>query len=181
MASKVNHGLNTVHNPVPKNYLVQGAGADLGASRGGPRAAMNPRTSLRLRSGARFLREEREPARPDPRDEECSTEIVDTIVGGYIEGITWLTWKADVEWPSRFSQPSKASIFPCAKARTLEVDFLVVNVTIACNVEVVITPYLLQLQFEADDRGVDDGSVGQRMASECYLSSIQSLIKRTAK
>jgi len=51
------------------------------------------------------------------------------------------------------------------KARTLEVDFLVVDVPTAYNVilgrrilhkvKAVIAPYLLQLQFE-----VDDGSVG---------------------
>ncbi|KAJ8430655.1 hypothetical protein Cgig2_033680 [Carnegiea gigantea] len=38
-----------------------------------------------LKRGPRFLQKERE---PKPRDEECSTEIVATIAGGYIEGIT---------------------------------------------------------------------------------------------
>ncbi|KAJ8435554.1 hypothetical protein Cgig2_015409 [Carnegiea gigantea] len=41
-----------------------------------------------LKRGSRFLRREQEPAPPPPRDEECSTEVVATIAGGYAEGIT---------------------------------------------------------------------------------------------
>ncbi|KAJ8446294.1 hypothetical protein Cgig2_005825 [Carnegiea gigantea] len=41
-----------------------------------------------LKKGPRFLQKEHEPARPEPRDEECSMEIVATIAGGYVEGIT---------------------------------------------------------------------------------------------
>ncbi|KAJ8422532.1 hypothetical protein Cgig2_028312 [Carnegiea gigantea] len=37
---------------------------------------------------SRFLRKEHEPAWPEPQDKECSTEIVATIAGGYVEGIT---------------------------------------------------------------------------------------------
>ncbi|KAJ8427590.1 hypothetical protein Cgig2_032778 [Carnegiea gigantea] len=44
-----------------------------------------------LKRGPRFLREEREPARPESRDEECSTVIVAPIAGGYAECITWST------------------------------------------------------------------------------------------
>ena len=47
-----------------------------------------------LKRGLQFLRKEREPTRPEPQDEECSTEIVAAIVGGYTEGITRSTWKA---------------------------------------------------------------------------------------
>ncbi|KAJ8438076.1 hypothetical protein Cgig2_025481 [Carnegiea gigantea] len=49
-----------------------------------------------LKRGPLFLRKEREPARPEPWDEECSTEIVATIVGGYAEGITRSAWKAQL-------------------------------------------------------------------------------------
>ncbi|KAJ8433504.1 hypothetical protein Cgig2_018038 [Carnegiea gigantea] len=41
-----------------------------------------------LKRGPRFLRKERQPARPEARDEECSTNIVATIAGGYAESIT---------------------------------------------------------------------------------------------
>jgi len=43
-----------------------------------------------------FLQEECAQARPEPRDEECSMEIVATIAGGYAEGITWSAWKAQL-------------------------------------------------------------------------------------
>ncbi|KAJ8421329.1 hypothetical protein Cgig2_012821 [Carnegiea gigantea] len=39
---------------------------------------------------------ERGPVRPEPREEECSTEIVATITGGYAKGITWSVWKAQL-------------------------------------------------------------------------------------
>jgi len=41
-----------------------------------------------LKRGLRFLQKERELAWPEPREEECSTEIVTTITGGYAESIT---------------------------------------------------------------------------------------------
>ncbi|KAJ8434530.1 hypothetical protein Cgig2_030153 [Carnegiea gigantea] len=47
-----------------------------------------------LKRGPRFLRQEQEPAPPPPRDEECSTEVVPTIAGGYMEGIARAAWKA---------------------------------------------------------------------------------------
>ncbi|KAJ8428924.1 hypothetical protein Cgig2_024889 [Carnegiea gigantea] len=57
-----------------------------------------------------FLRKEREPARPEPQDEECLTEIVATIAGEYAEGITWSTWKAQqvltAEQGSRITVPT---------------------------------------------------------------------------
>ncbi|KAJ8426921.1 hypothetical protein Cgig2_010439 [Carnegiea gigantea] len=46
--------------------------------------------------GSHFLRKEREPAQPEPRDEECFKEIVATIVGRYAEGITRSAWKAQL-------------------------------------------------------------------------------------
>ena len=52
------------------------------------------------------------------------------------------------------------------KSKSLEVDFLVVNVPMACNViierptlhrvKAVIAPYLLQLQFETDDNSIGE-------------------------
>ncbi|KAJ8421395.1 hypothetical protein Cgig2_031920 [Carnegiea gigantea] len=44
----------------------------------------------------RGLTPERGPVRPEPREEECSTEIVATITGGYAKGITWSVWKAQL-------------------------------------------------------------------------------------
>ncbi|KAJ8438965.1 hypothetical protein Cgig2_018876 [Carnegiea gigantea] len=49
-----------------------------------------------LKRGPRFLRWEQEPAQPQPRDEECLTEVVATIAGGYAEGITRSAWKAQL-------------------------------------------------------------------------------------
>ncbi|KAJ8420264.1 hypothetical protein Cgig2_021931 [Carnegiea gigantea] len=78
-----------------------------------------------------------------------------------------------------------------AKARTLEVDFLVIDVPTAYNailgrptlhkVKVVIAPYLLQLQFRADDGSMGTMQEDQRMARECYLVSIRPLVERMAK
>ncbi|KAJ8426258.1 hypothetical protein Cgig2_030552 [Carnegiea gigantea] len=42
----------------------------------------------------RFLRGEREPTQPQPRDKECSTKVVATIAGGYAEGMTQLACNA---------------------------------------------------------------------------------------
>ncbi|KAJ8423211.1 hypothetical protein Cgig2_006764 [Carnegiea gigantea] len=46
--------------------------------------------------GHRFLRREQEPTQPQLRDEECSTEVVATIAGGYTEGMTRSAWKAQL-------------------------------------------------------------------------------------
>ncbi|KAJ8431075.1 LOW QUALITY PROTEIN: hypothetical protein Cgig2_033683 [Carnegiea gigantea] len=76
-----------------------------------------------------------------------------------------------------------------AKARNLEVDFLVINVPTAYNVilgrltphkvKAVIASHLLPLQFEADDGSIGKLQGDQRMARECYLISIQPLVERT--
>ncbi|KAJ8427753.1 hypothetical protein Cgig2_008557 [Carnegiea gigantea] len=47
-----------------------------------------------LKKGPLFLRQEQAPAPPPPREEECSTKVMATIVGGYREEITWMVWKA---------------------------------------------------------------------------------------
>jgi len=75
------------------------------------------------------------------------------------------------------------------KSKNLEVDFLVVDMPMACNVtlgcptlhkvKAVIAPYLLQLQFEADDGCVGEMHGDQWTAQECYLVSIKPLIERT--
>jgi len=49
-----------------------------------------------LKRGLHFLREELEPGRLEPRDDECSTKIVATIADGYAEGITQSAWKAQL-------------------------------------------------------------------------------------
>jgi len=75
------------------------------------------------------------------------------------------------------------------KSKNLEVDFLVVDVPTAYNVilgwpilhkvKAVITPYLLQLQFEADDDSIGENHGDQRADRECYLVSIKPLIEQT--
>ncbi|KAJ8440108.1 hypothetical protein Cgig2_026459 [Carnegiea gigantea] len=76
-----------------------------------------------------------------------------------------------------------------AKAKNLEVDFLVVDIPTACNVilrrptlhrvKAVIAPYLLRPQFEADDGSVGTMQGDQRTACEHYLVSIRPLVDRT--
>ncbi|KAJ8423732.1 hypothetical protein Cgig2_025308 [Carnegiea gigantea] len=78
-----------------------------------------------------------------------------------------------------------------AKVRTLEIDFLLVNVPTAYNiilgqptlykVKAVFAPYLLQLQFEADDGTIGMMQGDQWIARECYLVSIRPLVEQTTK
>ena len=49
-----------------------------------------------LKKGPRLLRGEREPVQPQSRDKEWSTKVMATIAGGYAEGVTWSTWKAQL-------------------------------------------------------------------------------------
>ena len=75
------------------------------------------------------------------------------------------------------------------KSVNLEVDFLVVDVPTAYSVilgrptlhkvKVVITSYLLPLQFEADNGSIGEMHRDQRTARECYLVSIRPLVQRT--
>lgn len=72
--------------------------------------------------------------------------------------------------------------------RSQEIDFLVVDVPTAYNVilgrptlhrvKAVVAPYLLQLQFKADDGAIGELQGNQRTARECYLVSIKPLIER---
>ncbi|KAJ8446924.1 hypothetical protein Cgig2_016466 [Carnegiea gigantea] len=50
-----------------------------------------------LKRGPRFIRREQEPTQCQPQDEECSTEVVATIAGGYTEGMTRSAWKAQLK------------------------------------------------------------------------------------
>ncbi|KAJ8420922.1 hypothetical protein Cgig2_018953 [Carnegiea gigantea] len=43
-----------------------------------------------------FLRGEREPPQPEPRDEECSTKVVATIAGVFAESTAQSTWKTQL-------------------------------------------------------------------------------------
>lgn len=73
-----------------------------------------------------------------------------------------------------------------AKARNIEVDFLVVDMPTACNVIIwwptlheamaTIAPYLLQIQYEADDASKMTLFGDQRMTRECYVLSIMLLL-----
>ncbi|KAJ8422896.1 hypothetical protein Cgig2_026417 [Carnegiea gigantea] len=75
--------------------------------------------------GPRFLRREREPIQPQPRDEEYSTEVVATIAEGYAEGQE-MNPTGMIRLPLRFDDK--------VKARNLEVDFLVVDVPTTYNI-----------------------------------------------
>ncbi|KAJ8419878.1 LOW QUALITY PROTEIN: hypothetical protein Cgig2_007494 [Carnegiea gigantea] len=73
-----------------------------------------------LKRGPRFLRQEQTPTPPPSWDEEYSTEVMDTIAGGYVEEITRSAWKAQLRSTQQF--------------KSLEIDFLVVNVPTTYNV-----------------------------------------------
>ncbi|KAJ8433465.1 hypothetical protein Cgig2_014506 [Carnegiea gigantea] len=95
-----------------------------------------------LKRGPRFLRQEQTPAPPPLRYEECSTEAVAIIAGGYVKEITRSAWKAQprsaqklltevnltgmIRLPVRFDDKNKFE--------SLEVDFLLVDVPTAYNV-----------------------------------------------
>ncbi|KAJ8441784.1 hypothetical protein Cgig2_009030 [Carnegiea gigantea] len=73
-----------------------------------------------LKKGLRFLCRERETARPQPLDEECSAEVVVTITGGCAEGMTRFSerhWYRATR-PSSF-QRSVAALTPRAKASAI--------------------------------------------------------------
>ncbi|KAJ8435641.1 hypothetical protein Cgig2_012302 [Carnegiea gigantea] len=182
-----------------------------------------------LKRGLRFLCKESEPTRPEPRDEECSTEIVAPSPEGTPRASLGLPGRLSVEEPSKFSQPKRKPSYSAhhgvrwgteptlhifaqrptgyrnkgrlsylgreivplvhpilgfggqevnptrmirlplcfgnkVEAKNLEVDVLVVDVLTGYNVilgrptlhrvKAVIAPYLLQLQFEANDDSV---------------------------
>ncbi|KAJ8419758.1 hypothetical protein Cgig2_011796 [Carnegiea gigantea] len=75
------------------------------------------------------------------------------------------------------------------KSKSLEVDFLIVDVPTGYNViigrptlhkvKAVIAPCLLQLQLEADDGNIGKMRGDQRTTRECYLVSIKPLIEWT--
>ncbi|KAJ8445652.1 hypothetical protein Cgig2_009053 [Carnegiea gigantea] len=80
------------------------------------------------------------PALPLPRDEECSTEVVAIIAGGYVEKITRTAWKAQL----RSAQQSKF--------KSLEVDFLVVDVPTTYNV-IIARPTLHRVKANDEKKG----------------------------
>ncbi|KAJ8440093.1 hypothetical protein Cgig2_025292 [Carnegiea gigantea] len=101
-----------------------------------------------LKRGPWFLRREQEPAQPQPCDEECSTEVVATIAGGYTEGITRSAWKVRLRSAQQVLTTEQG---PCEvnltgmirllvrfgnklRSKNLEVDFFVVDVPAAYNV-----------------------------------------------
>jgi len=73
------------------------------------------------------------------------------------------------------------------RSKSLEVDFLVVDMPTAYNViperptlhrvKAVIAPCLLQLQFEANDSSIGEIHGHQRTPRECYLVSIRPLVE----
>ncbi|KAJ8441264.1 hypothetical protein Cgig2_013679 [Carnegiea gigantea] len=133
-----------------------------------------------LKKGLRFLRREQAPAQPQLRDEECLTEVVATIAGGYAKRITRSAWKAQfrsaqqvltTEQGPREANPTGMIRLPVCfgnklRSKNLEVDFLVVDMPMAYNVilgrltlhkvKAVIALYLISLQFEADDSSVGE-------------------------
>ncbi|KAJ8434945.1 LOW QUALITY PROTEIN: hypothetical protein Cgig2_012971 [Carnegiea gigantea] len=198
-----------------------------------------------LKRGPRFLWRERNHAPLEPRDEECSTEVVATIVGespgllgkpSFRASNTYIrardsshgnnngVWKLHVS-PLRTTTshgyhhlglPEKGVISrkhtfhlvnPILSFGGQEVNptkmiclplhfrdkVKAKNLSHGCpyglqhhpraatlhKVKAVIAPYLLQLQFEANDGCVGTMQVDQCMAQECYLVSIRPLIEQT--
>ncbi|KAJ8438041.1 hypothetical protein Cgig2_014170 [Carnegiea gigantea] len=101
-----------------------------------------------LKKGPRFLQQEQESAQPQPRYEECSTEVIATIAGGYAKGITRSAWKAQLRsamWVLNAEQ-GPHEVNPTGmirvlvhfgnklRSKNLEVDFLVVDVPTAYDV-----------------------------------------------
>ncbi|KAJ8430631.1 hypothetical protein Cgig2_008311 [Carnegiea gigantea] len=86
------------------------------------------------------------PAQPQPRDEECSTEVVATIARGYAEGIARSAWKAQLKNAQQVLTAELGPLNPTGmirlpmcfgdkiKSKNLEVDFIVVDVPTAYNV-----------------------------------------------
>ncbi|KAJ8433412.1 LOW QUALITY PROTEIN: hypothetical protein Cgig2_026676 [Carnegiea gigantea] len=74
-----------------------------------------------MKRGPRFLRQEQAPAPPPPRDEECSTEVVAAIAGGYEVNLMGM-----IRLSVCFGDKNKF--------KNLEVDFLVVDVPTTYNV-----------------------------------------------
>jgi len=74
------------------------------------------------------------------------------------------------------------------KSKNLEIDFFVVDVPTTYNVilgrptlhkvKAVIAPYVLQLNFEADDGSVNEIHGDKGTAWECYLVRIRPLVER---
>ncbi|KAJ8421002.1 hypothetical protein Cgig2_021761 [Carnegiea gigantea] len=101
-----------------------------------------------LKRGMRFLRKEYKHVRPKPRDKECSTELVATIAGGYVEGITRSIWKAQLRGAQQVltAEQGRQDVNPTGvirlplcfgdkvREKNLEVDFLVVDITMAYNI-----------------------------------------------
>ncbi|KAJ8427676.1 hypothetical protein Cgig2_016769 [Carnegiea gigantea] len=81
-----------------------------------------------LKRRPRFLRKECDPVLIEPREEESSMEIVATIAGGYVEGVTRTgdEPKTIIWLPLRLGDKSKV--------QNVEVDLLVVDVPTAYNV-----------------------------------------------
>ena len=77
------------------------------------------------------------------------------------------------------------------KFKSLELNFLVVDVPTACNVIIgrptlhrvraVVAPYLLHLQFKTDDGGIEELRGDQRTAQECYPVSYTHLTLPTKR
>ncbi|KAJ8419919.1 hypothetical protein Cgig2_028488 [Carnegiea gigantea] len=89
-----NHGFDTIYNTLSTNRLNDCIIAEFYELREALHELADK--GRFLRRGPCFLRRESEPTRPEPQDEECFIEVVATIAGGYAEGITWSSWKAQL-------------------------------------------------------------------------------------
>ncbi|KAJ8425395.1 hypothetical protein Cgig2_021784 [Carnegiea gigantea] len=72
-----------------------------------------------LKRGLWFLRREQDPAQPQPRDEECSIEVVAIIAGGYAGGITRSAWKAQLRSAQQVLTTEQG---PCVTVPTMVFD-----------------------------------------------------------
>ncbi|KAJ8437661.1 hypothetical protein Cgig2_028599 [Carnegiea gigantea] len=67
----------------------------------------------------RFLKRGPRPAQPQPRDDECSTEVVATIAGGYAKRMTQSAWKAQLRSAQQVLTTDQG---PCIMVPTMVFD-----------------------------------------------------------
>ncbi|KAJ8429579.1 LOW QUALITY PROTEIN: hypothetical protein Cgig2_023785 [Carnegiea gigantea] len=127
-----------------------------------------------LKRGPRFL--EQELATPSLRDEECSTEVVATIAGGYAKDITRAAWKAQLRIHPTGTIRLSVHFGDKSKSKSPEVDFLVVDVPTAYNV-IIGRPTLHRVKA-VGLRGYTSGSLPsvQPSSSDAPASASKGLV-----
>ncbi|KAJ8424742.1 hypothetical protein Cgig2_027775 [Carnegiea gigantea] len=112
----------------------------------------------------------------EPQEEECSTETVGTIAGGYAKGITRIAWNAQmrgmqqvltVQQGNCITIPATFDVRKGQHFSSSHNDPLVVELKVANAL----------LQYKVDDGNVGKLQGYQWTAQECYLVSIRPLVE----